>query len=309
MTDIESIDGDALLRLARHVALARARGADHDFQQEVTSETIYEFLKTVGNTKAAGTNGIVVNESTAAQMAPYVSMVGRNVVAKLTTSFQQSADRWALTEYLTRRAAIEQAQGAMLTATEEDALAEDIRAGQQNRRRAVAGFHRRDSFRSSLQRVEIVTSSSRDRLPYDTETDECGTPLRSGRTVSSDFEPYSLGDILMSDLEQGRTNAKAAKHRAWDALAERAGAPMAVRGSLDARGADACTEGVRRSGGPVALATAWDRGDEVTAHRHLFRPFGELDASGKGRVVDLLLGVAEPYAVPLHRSAVLAAAV
>lgn len=274
-------DGSMVLRAARSVA--ERRRLSRSFRDDVVGETSYQVAKTVSNGETVG----VPVELT----AKYVAGVAQHVVAKMTTQEQQSADRWAIGEYHRQLAASEQALKRMLSTSEEDALAEAIRADQPPRRRASPGFHRRNHTPVPLRRVHVVNA------------------IDPGPGSMDDFEEGSLGDRLLVDLDAGGTRADAALN-AWDALADRSGSPRVRCGVYRGRQYEATFESVRRSGGAAAVAKRYlggvsgKRGESQVGR--LFEPFDATTPEQQRSVALVIVGAGE-YGEDLWRSACRAA--
>lgn len=275
------IDGQLALRGARSALGRRAGRLSPAMRDDVVGEAAYELTKTVANGEAAGTP--------VALTPAYIQRTTRNVIAKLTYQETQSANRWAIKEYLALRAAAEQAEKRMLTVDEEDALAEDIRSMQVPKHRASAGFHRRNVLPVALRRADVVNIAD------------------PGPPSYADFEEGSLGDRLLNEIDDGSARSDAAL-RAWDALAERSGAPQVRQGVYSGRSFEGAVRAVREAGGALAIAKAWLHGDDGTrSARRLFEPFGAETEEDRRAVALLVLGAGPDYGEKLWRSACRAA--
>lgn len=289
--------GTELLDLVRQSARQRTKLRGVDEIDEVAAETAYQYLKTRANT---GVNGRVVNQSTLAGMRPYVSTIARNVVARQ-SGMVQSADRWALSEYIRRRAVVEQAQGRTLNTSEEDELAEEIRGEQRSKHRATAGFHRRNHIPSTLSRARLYQWIEMTQ-PVGME----GRPADAPSAV--DFEPDSIGDELLIQLDRGEIGRSEARLYVWDAFAQRHNAPRVARGVLKGDSARRIAERITHVG-VVDVASRWrEQAASGREERDLFAPFGPLHQIHKERVTDVILGVPDRFADRVFKAAAAAAA-
>lgn len=103
------------------------------------------------------------------------------------------------------------------------------------------------------------------------------------------YEPGTrMADALLAISDDDAANP--ARAEMWNILADNAGAPQAVEASMSAA---ACTKArafVTADGGAAVVARQWDEtGEDTPASNALFAPFGDLDGTGRERVVDLLL--------------------
>lgn len=290
--------GADLLGLAKDSARHRAKVRGVDEIDDVAAETAYQYLKTRSNT---GTNGKIINQSTVAGMRPYVSTIARNVVAKQ-SGMVQSADRWALSEFIRRRAATEQARGQTLTRAEEDRLAEEVRSDQRSKHRASAGFHRRNHIPSTLSRARLYQWIEND-VPAGME----GRPV--GAPYAHDFVPGSLGDDLLAQLDGGEITRFEARLRVWDVFAERFDAPRVVRGVLPNQDYGSRLAARVTRAGAVDVACRWrEQAGTAQEEKDLFAPFGPIGQVQRERVTDVILGVPERFADQVFKAAATAAA-
>ena len=179
----------------------------------------------------------------------------------------------ALRELGSRRDRLAQQLGRMPSSAELDALAEEVRLSFPPRRRPPVGFHRR------ARRAAVSVDGDRLDVP------------EAPSATSRDFEIDSLAaSIERSAVDGGRPGLAAARTRAYNALAEAAGAPPAATGSLTEQKAAAARRVVGAAGGPSGALAAWRSAKvdpEVVAA--LFSPFGSLDDAGRaavGRVLE-----------------------
>lgn len=259
---------DAVANVAVAAASASAKkygglwGLDPD---TIAGETIVKFVAAVSN---AG--GYVPDKPDA-----YCARVARTIAIRQRYATRTEV-RNATVAYNDATAALMQRYGRLLTADEEDAIAEKIRSEQPLGRTAPPGFHRP---------VQVVPN---DPHPY-----EGMRPAEKMDLVPDDYipvrstEPPSgpVRDQVEDLLQEGQITK--ASRLAYSVLAEQNGAPMPMVDAIIERRATNARKAVREAGGVMKLVEQWEKGDG-SGGSMLFTPFGDLDASGKRAVVTIL---------------------
>lgn len=123
------------------------------------------------------------------------------------------------------------------------------------------------------------------------------------------FSAGSAGDRAHESLESvgGRSGRVAAVRLAWDAIAERTGAPQAAAGTISEERATTSRQALTSCGGPLSAARRFLDGDlDVDLQRHLFAPFGALSPSQRAAVAQQMVDFPS-YAADLHSAALTAA--
>jgi len=178
----------------------------------------------------------------------------------------------AYCEYGRTCAQLEQRMSRHLTASEEDAVAEQV--WRRYEKRVPKNFHRRQGPLTGL-------------VPEDRADTNVYHERRS-------FAAGSLADRVerIAENDAGRHNLVAwrkAKAWAWDAIAESLGAPPVARGSLARRVVTDLRKRVDKAGGPAQVAAGYEAGDvDEDAACAFFAPFGEIDEDGRRAVAGVL---------------------
>lgn len=159
-----------------------------------------------------------------------------------------------------------QVLGRMLSASEVDEMAAEIRARWPDRRHLP-----NDGFQHGVRDRETNTA----RVPE--------AEMANRRSVDANSKvALALG---LAEAKGAKTEAKL---DVWNAIAGPYGAPAPTR-AHSARQATAMRATVAAAGGVLAVARTWDNGEESDATGALFGPFGHLGDADKDAVVNMLV--------------------
>jgi len=238
------------------MALARRYGVD---AEDLRQDTLLAYVATV---KKSGENAITNPNG-------YIEAVARKQAVSSMMGTQRTEVRQALAAFHARVAAEAQLCGRDLTNEERDHIAEAVRMGQKPGRRAPEGFH---------IPVRQVSLDAEGVLEIPDETTPAST---------SGFDETSIAAKTERLLAEGKPVA--ARRLAWDAVAERSGAPLVAASTVSEKEAAKARRLVGEAGGVVAIADATPPGRATTPQaRAVLAPFGDLDQLGEDRVFDLL---------------------
>jgi hypothetical protein len=230
---------------------ARRYGVDPD---DLAGQVVEDYLA------ASARHGPAV-----ANPSGWLHRAARNRASHEATGTTNGADRAALGAYRERIAAL----GRSASRTEEDRIAEEIRASQPPRRRAREGFHRP----AALVHLGDLDPSA----------------LGAARTTTIDDEATVDDDPFVETLEaMSPTERRLLRRSAWSLIAGDAPAPVARSLRIDQ--ATTVRSAVARAGGVNAVVRRWYEGDATDAETEaLFAPFGDLDNRGRAKVARALL--------------------
>jgi DNA-directed RNA polymerase specialized sigma24 family protein len=176
-----------------------------------------------------------------------------------------------------------------LTSLELDQLSQKVRTSLPASHRPTEGFHRP---RVVARSFDEMPEDARDEVFLQASEDEVRVEL-------SDFSEGSAGDRAAQLKFEG--NQVAARALMWDAIAERAGAPLCAVTPIGKRAAIRARASVMEAGGPLTCARSYlESGSTVD---DLFAPFGPVDDEQRRSVCDVL-SRHEHYADDLWRIAV-----
>lgn len=249
------------------------RSTDAD---DIVGETLLRFVQVARR-----------NPNTVRSPGAYCTKVARTVAIRQVTGVDRSEVRQAVAKWRSRCAEEVQRLGRQLVPAEEDAIAEEVRASQQPRRRAPENFH----YTAHEVLYGVVRGTS--------DMHDIDDPPPAS---ADDFAPGSTGAIAEAIAEHDQRDARLL---AWKAIAERSGAPCPGEGILSERRAAATRKEVRGAGGVGGVIAQMQYGDHSHAAA-LFAPFGKVEHDGQRAIVQMLRQN-ELYAEDLWDSAVGAA--
>lgn len=261
-TELDSEDLDRIIDKATRASASFSRRYDID-AEDLRQDVLLAFVERSRKTTLAPISNPVAYVETLARKQAVSTMMGTD----------RTEIRQALAAFNARVHAESQLAGRDLTSEERDTIAEQIRMGQAPGRRAPEGFHR------PVRHVPLDDSTVGD-LP-----DERMTGASLG------FDPTSIAAKAEKLLSQPRGHV-AARHLAWDAIAEERGAPFVAPGSIAEVQATQIRRTVQEAGGVVAVVDDSPAGAPLSPPaRALLAPFGgadRLDQLSQDRVFDLL---------------------
>ena len=177
----------------------------------------------------------------------------------------------------------QQELGRLLTVSEEDRLAEDLRENwvSTRRHRPVQGFHRIERHLSIDAPNEESGDSVVDYLTAQLEGS-------GGEELPLYEEDSAMAQALMA-VQSGDASAKPKRWQMYNILAETMDAPRVASGSVSTARCAKSRTLIEQAGGVSAVARMWEQGEDTDATEALFTPFGEVDGTGREKIVDLLL--------------------
>jgi hypothetical protein len=235
-----------------------------------------------------------------------VSSTAANVTVRSTENQFRAEDRKAYRIFDGYRTTAQQKLNRNLTQVEEDVLAQKVLdEWDKPRHRPSKDFRTPRTIDASLDKSYMSEENDGGR----TLGSSLVAPERSGNYI----EPDSFMDRAHTALETTGAAYKAeAKRLAWNAIAERADAPLAQQASLSQRqvtkhrGAmDAYAKVGDKLRDPVVAACKdWSKGDENEATEAMFAPFGNLNIDDQEKVVEMFERFGEGRAQTMWESAV-----
>ena len=148
-----------------------------------------------------------------------------------------------------------------LTSTELDELAQALRMSLPASHRPGAGFHRPNA---SITKFDSMPEGQVDEIMFRASSDEAST--------------------ITDDFSEG--NQVAARALAWDAIAERSGAPLCTTMPIGKRAAIRARSSVAQAGGPLSCAQSYL--ETGTTTDEFFAPFGPIDDDQRRAVCETL---------------------
>ncbi|MDQ2738005.1 MAG: hypothetical protein M3Y35_05150 [Actinomycetota bacterium] len=272
-----------VLREAQQAAMRSVRDTSLD-RDDIAQEALLQYLKAVRSGAAAGVQNRKAYLNGAVSNLVSTRLAGRK-------GSRNSADKGAFTEYNDGVAALRDELGRSLTRTEEDALADKIVESRPARRRPTRGFHRPIAV-SSLDAGESTVE-----------------PVAGSDLPAENFAIGSHAEHAMQALE-GAGGKLAARRHAWNALAEKLGAPLVAEGTLTSQARTKANTVVDEGGGPVELADRWLAGDlepDSAEAQGLFAPYGELDDAERDDLAGIIAVKFRAHGEDLWSAAVTAA--
>jgi hypothetical protein len=161
-----------------------------------------------------------------------------------------------------------------LTSTEFDELAQALRMSLPASHRPGAGFHRPNA---SITKFDSMPEGQVDEIMFRASSDEAST-------ITDDFSEGTFGDRAMQLKSDG--NQVAARSLAWDAIAERSGAPLCTTMPIGKRAAIRARSSVAQAGGPSSCAQSYL--ETGTTTDEFFAPFGPIDDDQRRAVCETL---------------------
>lgn len=314
---LEDITPQKMLDVAERSARRLAVNSPHLDADDVTQDIIAHYLVSRRNAardlSEAYSNGRAVTPGAVLQNpVAYIRRVAHGIGQRHMTGEQQSPDRSAIKRFAQTVKELEQSRGERLSDAEKRQIADQIRSEQPPGRRAKPDFYVRYTETPSGLGGSTGEGPSDDDTPMHQIESAAGADGRPVGTFagSDDYQTGTIGDQVLVGMAEGRAGAaKNARLRAWDALAEQAGAPMVTFGAVGETAATAHRKTIAAGGGAVAVSRRVAAGkatkDETTA---LLAPFGgaKLDYEDQMKVVDQFSRL-ESYADDVYESALSAA--
>lgn len=280
----------------------RRRVSIEDLQQEV----MVQFLQTLANKRKAD-GGSLSGRNAAAILNPaYVHATARRVAANMASEGRSSVEQAALRVFRGRRESFSTENGRDMTGMEQNALAAEVRESFPAGDRPANGFHVSPAVfslnsddlprgdKGSYQESWVVKSAEAQQSHAATSVD------------NDEFADGSTGARAMAAAETGGKAGQAAvEDLAWNAIAERMGAPVAAPGILandrevakTRRDIEALTASLpapaARQATVLDAVHAWEKGDLGDEDMEpVFRAFGGAKLSADecdrvGRVLKL----------------------
>lgn len=191
-------------------------------------------------------------------------------------------DITALTKHLKAREVFEMKYGREMTRTEQDELAEKIRASFPPGKRPIANFHRMPSSR------QILSLDAEREAGHYVEPSTADQP-QAPEPSASDAKAHDALDIVEAG---GRGARLRATKSIWAVVSSEFGAPQVELNSLTAGAARSLKKEMKELGGIETVLDRYDRGQETDEDMAaLLAPFGgqeKVDASGAELVVQTL---------------------
>ncbi|WIB65510.1 hypothetical protein [Curtobacterium sp. MCBD17_040] len=227
--------------------------------EEVAGETIAAVYKTAATARAKGAETTIGGG--------FIRSVARKTASRHVDGHRRHEDSRGFRDWKLRVAALEAELGRHLTATEGDAVAEEIRDNWHDKNhRPSKHFHR-----------EVIVNS----LDAETTLDE---PVAADPLVADgSARAHRLADMV----EEKDLTRQQARRQLWNVFAGEDGAPEAVQGSVKPFTARTAKRVVKDA---VQVAQKWEDGEaspEETAA--LFAPFGTLDRADQAAVAQTIL--------------------
>lgn len=260
---------DQVARSARF--MQRRFGVDAD---EVTSETVVEFIEAGHRALAAAQEGKEVRLTNPNGL---IHRLARQCSSRICNGESRGEDIDGMKTWRREQSEREQRLGRLLTDSELDRLADEVRESFPPQRRPSIGFHRR-----SAKNVPFVDEWIAEIADEDADMDATSA---DAPVDDEEFAPGSAAAQVVSLLEKGgRSNHALTKSLAWDVCAEQAGAPSAAPNSLSESKASKVRGIVRSSGGAVEAVARWaDETIDPELEKALFAPFGEAGSTFEGQ--------------------------
>lgn len=235
-----------------------------------------------------------------------VSSTAANVTVRSTENVFRAEDRKAYRIFESYRTKAEQTLNRSLTQIEEDAIAKKVLdEWDKPRHRPSKDFRTPRTIDTSLDKTYRSEESDGGRT--------LGSTLVAPESSGNYIAPDSYMDRAYTALETTGAAYKAeAKRLAWNAIAERADAPLAKQASLSQRQVtkhrgvmDAYGKSEGKACDPVIAACAdWSNGDSNQATEALFAPFGDLSIDDQEKVVEMFERFGEGRAQTMWDSAI-----
>ena len=274
-------DEEAMARMVKSAVYYESRSPLN--RDEIFQESALNYLEARDRLQTAIANGEHVEP--VRELSGYIQRIVKNV-AFATGGKIRYEDEVATNQWKGRCAELSDELRRPLNATEEDALAAEVREGFPTGRRPIEGFHRNDS-KGRATKVRTVPLHAGEEGRSLSDTIAAPTQLAD----EGDFAPGSIGAMVTDLLESGgRPNQARAKAFAWGAMAEASGAPMAEVASLSELRAARIRNEVQQAGGAGALVDRWrDESISESERKALFAPFNDkLTYSEQSDVADLI---------------------
>lgn len=191
-------------------------------------------------------------------------------------------DRKALKMFRTECSEREATLGRSLTRSEEDQIADDIRANWHDQRRKPTVNFRR--FQGQME-VSMDAQESTDAVGYLLPNSVLGRPGEETTEVA----PGSYTDRALAAVEGHEGDLRDARRMLWNALAEMSDndVPMVRAGTMSQRKVTAARATLaQHPGGVLGAARDWENGQSNAATEALLAPWGERSVDERQSVID-----------------------
>ena len=223
----------------------------------------------------------------------------RSIIRALDSGAHRSRGNYSAMKLLDQTRVTREAElDRPLTSRELDELAQELRMSLPASHRPGVGFHRPNVTVVSLDGATNQVNTDGDRasqidpMMFQALTEEA-------TVITDDFSDGTSGDRALRLKSDG--HQVAARALAWDAIAERSGAPLCTTTPIGARAAARARSSVAQAGGVLSCAQSYLKTGTTTDD--FFAPFGPIDDVQR-RAVCETLARHESYANDLWRIAI-----
>ena len=204
----------------------RRRVSVEDLQQEV----MLQFLQTLASKRKADGGSLSGRNAAAICNPAYVHATTRRVAANMAAEGRSSVEQAAMRIFRGRREDFSTQNGREMNHKEIEDLSEQVRTSFPAGDRPTTGFHRAMTEYSLDNSSDGAGEGTHSWIARDAETAQA----KNHHLVNNDeFDEGSTGARAMAAAETGGKAGQAAmEDLAWNSIAERMGAPVAVQGTL-----------------------------------------------------------------------------
>lgn len=223
----------------------------------------------------------------------------RSIIRALDAGTHRSKGNYAAVKLLDQSCVAREAKlGRDLTPNELDELAQELRMSLPASHRPGVDFHRQNVRVLSLDSATNQVNTDGD---HTSQIDQFvfQATANEATVITDDFSNGSFGDRALRLKADGHQIG--ARALAWDAIAERAGAPLCTTTTIGKRAAIRARSNVAQAGGPLSCARSYLETGVTTDE--FFAPFGPIDDDQRRAVCETLTRH-ESYADDLWRIAI-----